>query len=265
MSFDPPPTSAERTSKRPHLSVFRFSSFRQTASFEPPPYTPNDVYAERYQRFADHLHRARIALSAISFIAGVVIIACAASSLQSYSSTQLDSEYLLPLWPPMVDVRPTHAVLACGIILTAFSLFYLSAAFAPTVSYCSYGSCRPGLLIVLQPGLKIHVLNVIATPLSFLSLFTTIFTAVFASTMTSHLADSMDAGNLMSWTCRWSSYKDMAPMNFVKICTQSTVAIDLVIFTIIIEVLMVGISAWGWWIEAKVKKESNEKGMGNVA
>lgn len=68
----------------------------------------------------------------------------------------------------------------------------------------------------------------------------------------------------MSWTCKWSSYKDMAPMNFVKICTQSTVAIDLVIFMIIIQVLMVFVSAWGWWVEAKVKKECNEKGTAGV-
>ena len=51
-------------------------------------------------------------------------------------------------------------------------------------------------------------------------------------------------------------------MNFVKICTQSTVGMDVVIFMIIVEVLAVGISAWGWWVEARVKKESNEKGMG---
>ena len=64
----------------------------------------------------------------------------------------------------------------------------------------------------------------------------------------------------MSWTCRWSSYEDIAPMNFVKICTQSTVGSNLVIFLIIAEVLAVGINAWGWWIEARMRKEGNEKG-----
>ena len=108
-------------------------------------------------------------------------------------------------------------------------------------------------------------MNVISTPLSFLSLFTTIFTAVFASTITSHLADSTDAGSLLSWTCKWSSYEDIAPMNFVKICTQSTISIDLVIFMIMVQVIAVGISAWGWWVEARVKKENNEKGTDSGA
>ena len=49
-------------------------------------------------------------------------------------------------------------------------------------------------------------------------------------------------------------------MNFVKICTESTVGSDLVIFLIIAEVLAVGINAWGWWIEARMRKEGNEKG-----
>lgn len=133
MSFDPPPTSAEQAPKKPHLSIFRFSSFRQTASFEPPPYSPNDIYAERNQKFAGYLHWARIALSAITFIAGVVIIGCIGSSLRSYSSTRLDSQYLLPLWPSSVDLRPTHTTLACGVVVTSFSLIYLIAAFVPTV------------------------------------------------------------------------------------------------------------------------------------
>ena len=141
MFFDPPPTSAEQTSKKPHLSVFQFPSFRQTASFEPPPYSTTDIYAERYQKFAGYLHWARVALSAITLIAGIVIVACAGSSLRSYSSTHLDSEYLLPLWPSTVDLRPTHTILACGVVITVFSLIYLIAAFAPTVCIHFMSSC----------------------------------------------------------------------------------------------------------------------------
>lgn len=134
MSFDPPPTSAEQTSKRPHLSIFNFSSFRQTASVEPPPYSPNDVFAERNQRLAGILHWARVILSVITLIAGAIVIGCAASSLRSYSSTHLNSQYFLPLWPTSVDLRPTHAMLACGVTISSFSLVYLISVFVPTVS-----------------------------------------------------------------------------------------------------------------------------------
>ena len=134
MSFQPPPTSAEQTPKRPHLSVFALSSFRRTPGFEPPAYSPHDVLADRYRRFAGYLHWARIAVSSITLIAGVVVVACASSALRSYSSTQLDSQFMLPLWPSTVDLRPTHSILACGILITIFSLTYLLAALLPTVS-----------------------------------------------------------------------------------------------------------------------------------
>ena len=133
MSFPPPPTSAEQSPKRPHLSVFSLSSFRTTPSHEPPAYSPNDILADRYQRSAGCLHWARVAVSVITFIAGIVIIACSSSALRSYSSTQLDSQFMLPLWPSTVDLRPTHAILACGVLITIFSLTYLLAAFLPTV------------------------------------------------------------------------------------------------------------------------------------
>jgi len=134
MSFAPPPTSAEQSPKKPHLSVFSLSSFRRNPSCEPPAYSPHDVLADRYQRFAGYLYWARVAVSFITLVAGVVITACAGSALSSYSSTQLDSQFMLPLWPSTVDLRPTHAILACGIFITVFSLTYLLAALLPTVS-----------------------------------------------------------------------------------------------------------------------------------
>ena len=132
MSFPPPPISAEQSPKRPHLSVFSLS-FRQTPSHEPPAYSPHDTLADRYQRFAGYLHWTRVTVSVITFIAGIVIIACASSALRLHSSTQLDSQFMLPLWPSTVDLRPTHAILACGVLITIFSLIYLLAAFLPTV------------------------------------------------------------------------------------------------------------------------------------
>lgn len=134
MSFAPPPTSAEQSPKRPHLAIFSLSSFRRTPTCEPPAYSPRDVLTDRYQRFAGYLHWARVAVSFITLVAGVVIIACAGSALSSYSSTQLGSQFLLPLWPTTVDLRPTHAMLACGILITIFSFTYLLAALLPTVS-----------------------------------------------------------------------------------------------------------------------------------
>ena len=133
MSFLPPPTSAAQDPKRPRLSVFQLSSYRREPSSEPPAYSPHDVLAARYQKVAGHLHWARLTASFITLIAGAVVVGCASSSLRSYYSTQLDSQYMLPLWPSSVDLRPTRAVIACGVLVTIFSLTYILAALLPTV------------------------------------------------------------------------------------------------------------------------------------
>ncbi|KAL8817775.1 MAG: hypothetical protein Q9191_008080 [Dirinaria sp. TL-2023a] len=237
MSFLPPPTSAAQTPKRPHLSVFQLSSYRGEPSSEPPAYSPHDVLAARYRRLAGHLHWARLAVSFITLIAGVVVVGCAASALHSYSSTQLDPQFMLPLWPSSIDLRPTRAIIACGALVTIFSLIYILAALLPTL----------------------RLLNTLSTPLAFLTLFISIFATAYASTITSHLVDSTSAGTLTSWTCKWSGFAATAPQGFAKICTESTVALDLVTFLVVVEAIAVLMSAAGWWIEAKVRRDAGEK------
>ena len=55
-----------------------------------------------------------------------------------------------------------------------------------------------------------------------------------------------------------------APQDFGKICTVSTVAVDLVNFLIVVEIVFVVMSAIGWWVEARVRREAGEKGATDV-
>lgn len=48
----------------------------------------------------------------------------------------------------------------------------------------------------------------------------------------------------------------MAPSNFTKICNNGMAALDLVIVVLLIEVMAVGATAWGWWVEMRLKKGS---------
>ncbi|KAI4247237.1 MAG: hypothetical protein L6R40_001580 [Gallowayella cf. fulva] len=236
-------------SKRPHLSVFRFASFQSASrrpSQAPPAYSPNDVLATKNQLHVKILHWLRIAIASITFIISVVILACSASALRTYTGTRYHAEWVLPLWPSVVDLRPTHALLACGIILSVTSIFYLVVALVPT------------------PLRSTRALNITFTLLSFVSLFMTIFTTVFANTINSHLSNSTQAGTLASWTCRWQGFGAAAPGRFSEICATSTAALDLVILMIVIESFSVLLAGWGWWVGARVKKEA-AGGKGEVA
>lgn len=53
----------------------------------------------------------------------------------------------------------------------------------------------------------------------------------------------------------------MAPDEFGKICTESMVSLNLVILLVVIEALAVAGTAWGWWIETRMRKESEIIGM----
>ncbi|KAI4116490.1 MAG: hypothetical protein LQ345_003090 [Seirophora villosa] len=247
--FDTSPPPGERNgTKRPHLSVFRFTSFQSTSrrpSQTPPAYSTNDVFATRNQRHAKVLHWLRVAMAVITLLASVVVMACAGKALTTYTSTRDNAEWILPLWPTSVDLRPTHAILACGILLAVGSIFYLVAALAPT------------------PLRSLRTLNIISTMLAFLFVFITIFTTAFASAMNSHLSDSTEAGTLSSWTCKWQGFGAAAPGRFYEICATSTAAFDLVILMIVVEVLGVLLAGWGWWVGARLRKAGGEsKGQG---
>ncbi|KAL8672324.1 MAG: hypothetical protein Q9168_003208 [Polycauliona sp. 1 TL-2023] len=245
--FDISPNPANE-SKRPHLSVFRFASFQSSRrpSQAPPAYSPDDVLATQKQLRVRILHWLRIASACVTLLLSIVIIACSATALKTYTNTRNAAEWILPLWPSTVDLRPTHALLACGIIVAVGSIFYAVVALAPT------------------PLRSTRSLNVIFTILAFLSLFMTIFTTVFVGTIDSHLSNSTQAGTLASWTCKWQDFSTVAPGRFTEICTTSTAALDLVILMIVIGSLSVLLAGWGWWIGAKIKKEARE-GKGEVA
>ncbi len=255
-------------SKRPHLSVFRFASFQSSRrpSQAPPAYSPDDVLATKKQLHAKVIHWLRVAVAFITFLVSIVIIACSATALRTYTNTRFNAEWILPLWPSTVDLRPTHALLACGVIVAATSIFYLVVAIAPTVSNPPTPFqrwCKNVLTARSQPLRSNRPLNLIFTILAFLSLFMTIFTTVFANTIDSHLSDSTQAGSLASWTCKWQGFGPVAPGRFTEICTTSTAALNLVILMIVIESLSVLLAGWGWWVEAKIKREARE-GKGEV-
>ena len=111
-----------------------FSSLGRSPSIVPPAYTTDDLLAARNQKYSRWVYLLRIAIAAITLATSIAVIACAGVSLHAYSESHSNGDWLLPLWPTHVDLRPTHAVLGCGITVAIMSIAYLAAAFAPMVS-----------------------------------------------------------------------------------------------------------------------------------
>ncbi|MCJ1456139.1 hypothetical protein MMC28_006498 [Mycoblastus sanguinarius] len=245
MSFrvmTPPPE--QKLQMNSHSSP-TFSSLGRSPSIGPPAYTTDDLLAAKYEKLSRWVQWFRTFIAIVTLGASIAVIACAAASLQAFSGSHLEPQWLLPLWPLNVDLRPTHTVLGCGITIAVFSFAYLAASF------------------ISMPR-KLHYLNISSTVISFLGLFASLFTIIFASIITNRLASSTSSGSLNSWTCRWQGFEKVAPANFTKICNDGTAALDLVILLVIVEVLAVGATAWGWWVEMRLKRSGVGAGKSEV-
>ncbi len=134
MTFDPPPTH-EHPAHQSHSR--RFPSFSSSSQHgqSPPAYSTSteDILAAKYQRWSKLLNAIRIATAVITLIISVPIVGTTGNSLKAFQSTNLGGKLYLPLWPAHVDLRPTHSILACGVVVTTWSLIYLIASFFPSV------------------------------------------------------------------------------------------------------------------------------------
>lgn len=126
-----------------------FSTLGRSPSIVPPAYTTDDLLAARNQKLSRWVYLTRLGITAITLAASITVIACAGASLRHYSNSHLAAEWLLPLWPLNVDLRPTHTVLGCGITVAILSLVYLAAAFAPMV--CQ-SLCTAAFVYLLTPA-----------------------------------------------------------------------------------------------------------------
>ena len=130
MFFPPPP--AEQASSKSGITTSIFP-FRRSPSVDPPAYSQHDMLAARYRRLGRYVHYLRAALALVTLVCGFVVLGCAADALRLYPKTHIDPFFQLSVWPSTLDLRPTHALLACGIIIAIFSLIYFAACIAPTV------------------------------------------------------------------------------------------------------------------------------------
>lgn len=63
------------------------------------------------------LDGARVALTAVGFLAGATVLGVSADAVAVYEATHLPPEYNLPLWPKNFNIGPTIALVVCSAII----------------------------------------------------------------------------------------------------------------------------------------------------
>lgn len=89
-------------------------------------------------RLANAVHSIRVTGTILALLAGIVTLSLSADTLAVYNTTHLPPDYLLPLWPENFDLRPTHALVAGGGIVTAMNALSLFASNTQSVRWLSH-------------------------------------------------------------------------------------------------------------------------------
>jgi hypothetical protein len=79
---------------------------------------------------------ARLGLTVLALLSAIVIVGTSAETLGVYNRTHLGQDFFLALWPTNFDVRPTIALITCGVIIVLTSA--VSLAVTKMLAVCSF-------------------------------------------------------------------------------------------------------------------------------
>ncbi|KAH6890372.1 hypothetical protein B0T10DRAFT_317249 [Thelonectria olida] len=165
---------------------------------------------------------ARLGLTALALASGVTILSVAADSIAVYNATHVPDDYLLPLWPSKMDLRPTVALIVCSAIVTVANVLSLVASKTQLV----------------QRRAAVHMIISFLTPaVAFVAAITGM--AFFYTVNASTTDDSFQ-----SWTCRWKDVTMTTQPHFGTLCKQSKAGLGLMVFLVPLQVIILGVAGY---------------------
>ncbi|KAH7160055.1 hypothetical protein B0J13DRAFT_519479 [Dactylonectria estremocensis] len=178
----------------------------------------------------------RLALTALALAAGITILGVSADAVAVYNATHVPDDYLLPLWPSNMDLRPTVALVAGGAIVVVANAISLLANKAQVVK--SHSGMHTALVFV-------------APAIGFIAAM--IAMCFFYAINTSTTADSFQ-----SWTCRWKDVTMMTKPHFGTLCKQSKAGLGLSVLLVPLEAVILGVAGY----QASLQRQLNQDARG---
>ncbi|KAI9050207.1 hypothetical protein LZ554_006348 [Drepanopeziza brunnea f. sp. 'monogermtubi'] len=183
------------------------------------------------QHKADSARLVGLGLTVLALLSSIVVVGTAGDTLGVYNKTTLGSEFHLSLWPTDFDLRPTVALVTCGIIIMLSSIAFLVATQIPAIK-------------------NIHI---VSTSVSYLAPTISLIASLIATSFFYGVNASNTTSSLQSWSCQWSSIDMHVQPHWSSLCKQSKVALYLTVMMIPLQVFVLGTAAWG---ALAAKKES---------
>lgn len=166
------------------------------------------------------LDTVRTALTAVTLLSAVSILAVSADALSVYQATHLPNDFLLPLWPTDFNIRPTLALVICSAIVVVTS--GVSLGFGRIKSLGDKAALNA--IAILVP-----------TAISFIAALIAIsfFYTVNAST---------EVDTVQSWSCQWRDVSMTMRPHFGTLCKQTQAGIGLAVALVPLQVITLGVS-----------------------
>ncbi|KAI1936221.1 hypothetical protein LOZ66_004678 [Ophidiomyces ophidiicola] len=217
------------------------------------PSTASDEDESTYIQKTNTLQWFRIGLCGLIVILALTVIGTEGHALQYYNRTVQYEKVYLSLWPQYLDLRPTIALIVCGIILALQGMAFLAAALSPS------------------PRSRIFFLNSLTTAVSAVGFFASLIAVTLSLVYTNPHSDNgtYEGETIHSWTCTWG-IKDgrdargekIDPVkNFPRLCSETRASFALMCTLLLLQFALCISAGVGWKLEIGMKRKRNESAL----
>lgn len=94
----------------------------------------HDRYLQKQSKMLRMVDAARLSITTLSLICGIVIMGLSSDAISVYNSTRISEAGWLSIWPSSFDLRPTVALVVGSCIVTIANIAGLVCSRVPQVS-----------------------------------------------------------------------------------------------------------------------------------
>lgn len=185
---------------------------------------------------------ARQGLTVLTLLLGLSIVGTSGETLRVYNKTHVSSNFLLPLWPFDLNLRPTVALVTCSSILVVSSIIALIGSKVPAVR--ALWSVRSYLDLTDTYDVQLQNKPLIQTMLSVFAPTTGLIAALVAVSFFYAMNASDTTDTVLSWTCRWSDVIMTDSPHWNQLCKESQAALYTMVVLIPLELGSIALAAW---------------------
>ncbi|RFU26213.1 hypothetical protein B7463_g10117, partial [Scytalidium lignicola] len=202
-----------------------------------------EVVSQKTVRTIRMVETARMGLTVLGLLAGIIIMGISADTLYIYNSTHLGPDYFLALWPSKFDIRPTTALVVCGTIVFVISVVSLLSSKTPAVR--SKPLAHQAMMFVAP------TINLIA--------------GIIGTSFFYGVNNSSSTYSLHSWTCQWSDINMNVKPHWGTLCKESKASVYLMVMIIPLEVLVLSTAVFSVMTQKKNQQEFVPERKGSPA